>query len=215
METECVIVGGGIGGAVLALALGQRGHQIVLLERDAAPQAIGRPEVLAQSTMQIFQQLGVGERTLQEAAVPLDRLELWHAERGQLFTLSQNEFRLAGAQPYSTDPGRIRQLLLEQVAVMSSVKVMRGVEANELIREGLRIAGVQAVSEAGPLAVRAPLVIGDDGGRSRIRDGLAIPLATQDFPVDFLVAAGPGMPWQSGMVGQAWIAPDRGPCRAR
>jgi 2-polyprenyl-6-methoxyphenol hydroxylase-like FAD-dependent oxidoreductase len=208
MEAECVIVGGGIGGAVLALALGQRGHQIALLERDAAPQAIGRPEVLAQSTIQVFRQLGVDERSLQEAAVPLDRLELWHAERGQLFTLSQDEFRLAGAQPYSTDPGSTRQLLLERLATTSSVKVMRGVEVQELIREGLRIAGVQAVSEAGPLVVRAPLVIGDDGGRSRIRDGLGIPLATQDFPVDFLATAGPGMPWQSGTVGQAWIAPE-------
>ena len=35
-DAECVIVGGGIGGAVLALTLGQAGRRVLILERDAA-----------------------------------------------------------------------------------------------------------------------------------------------------------------------------------
>ncbi len=203
-----MIVGGGIGGAVLALVLGQRGHRVMLLERDLNPHAIGRPEILAQATMDVFDQLGVGERIKQEAALPLRGLELWRAGGQRLLALTADEFRSVGAQPYSTDPARTRQILLEEAEALPSVQLKRGVEVDELLQEGQRVVGVRAHSSGEHFSISACLVIGDDGGRSRVRECLGIPLKTATFPLDFLCAAGPMLPGQSEGVGQAWIQPD-------
>ena len=47
MDTsDVVIVGAGIGGAVLALALGSRGWKVKLLEREIRPPRMVRPEIL-------------------------------------------------------------------------------------------------------------------------------------------------------------------------
>ncbi len=206
-EADCVIVGGGIGGAVLALALGRRGHRVALLERDTTAPAIGRPEILAQSTLDAFQQLGVGARMRQEAVVPLHALQLWRAGDGRLLTLSADDFRQAGAQPYSTNPLLTRRILLEAAATLGSVQIQRGVEVQALLREGGAVVGVRARRGAESITWKALLVVGDDGGQSRIRQSLGIPLATRDLPVDFLSAAGPVLPGQTDGVGEAWLNP--------
>ncbi len=207
LKADCVIVGGGIGGAVLALLLGQRGHQVILLERELTPPRIGRPEVLARSTIALFERLGAGTRILQEAALPLHGLEVYRAGGRRLLMLSQDDFDRAGAQPYSTDPIRTRELLLEQAQTIASVEVRRGVEVQELLREDSRVIGVRARRGDESFTVQARLVIGDDGGHSRIRSGLGIPLTLRAFPLDFVCAAGPRLPGGSAFVGQAWIDP--------
>ena len=202
---DCVIVGGGIGGAVLALALGRLGHRVVVLEREPAPPPTVRPEILATATIDVFHQLGVGDRIRAEAALPLRGLELRQAGDGRLLGFSQEEFRRAGVQPHSTDPGLTRRVLLEEAA--GCVEVRRGIEVREVVREGGRVVGVRGVRDGQPVEVRARLVIGDDGGRSRIREGLGIPLAVTEFPIDFLGAAGSAGGWAEAAVGQAWLNP--------
>ena len=205
-SADCVIVGGGIGGAVLALLLGRQGRHVVLLERELQPPAIGRPEVLARSTVEVFHRLGVGTRILQEAAIPLQGLELWQAGGTRILRLSREDFDRAGAQPYSTDPARTRRILLEAAEATQSVEVRRGVEVRELVRDGSSVE-VRAVRGDEPLTWQARLVVGDDGGHSRVRQALNIPLTLHEFPLEFLCAAGPALPGHKDGVGQAWVDP--------
>lgn len=202
---DCVIVGGGIGGAVLALALGQRGYSVVILERGLNPTNFGRPEVLARTTMEAFDRFGAGSRIRQEAAIPLKHLELCQSGRGQLLQLTQEDFQRADAQPYSTDPARTRRMLLEAAAT-SQLDVHRGVEVHALIRHG-GFTEVQARCDGSEQAWRTRLVVGDDGGRSIVRAAVGIPLQTQELPVEFLGAAGPALPGQPADGGQAWFNP--------
>ncbi|MCI0353685.1 MAG: NAD(P)-binding protein, partial [Acidobacteria bacterium] len=46
MDADFVIVGGGIGGTVLAELLGRGGKRVVVLEKSTAPPSWLRPEVL-------------------------------------------------------------------------------------------------------------------------------------------------------------------------
>jgi 2-polyprenyl-6-methoxyphenol hydroxylase-like FAD-dependent oxidoreductase len=207
-SVDCVIVGGGIGGAVLALALGRAGRRVALLERARQPVLAARPEILARSTIETFQRLGVGSRIAQEAALPLQRMELWH-QRRQLITFDAACFQRAGIQPYSTDPGKTREILWEAAASAGPVEAHRGVEVQELLRDGSRVIGVRALHDGTPCAWRAPLVVGDDGGHSRIRAALGIPISLRAFPLEFLAAAGPSLPGHAPGVGQAWIDPGR------
>ena len=204
---DCVIVGGGIGGAVLALALGQRAHRVVVLERETHPPAIGRPEILARSTMDAFHRLGVGARLVEETAIPLRRLELWRSGGGRILQLNEDDFRRVGAQPYSTDPVKTRRILLEAAAATRNVEVHRGVDVQALLRDGSSVIGVQGRRGEEPVAWRGRLVVGDDGGHSRIRAALGISLELSELPLEFLAAAGPALPEAEDRVGQAWIQP--------
>ena len=55
MRLDVVIVGAGIGGAVLALDLGRRGWRVALVERENAPPRIARPEVLWGATLRALE----------------------------------------------------------------------------------------------------------------------------------------------------------------
>ncbi len=206
-QADCIIAGGGIGGALLALILGRAGKQIVLLERDIAPFSAGRPEVLASSTIETLCRYGIEEKILQTAALPLDGLELYEAGGKPLLHFSAGDFKAEGFRPYSTDPARTRQMLLEAAIATRSVEVLRGVEVKELLFEKNFVRGVRAQQAGAMKEWRAPLVIGDDGGHSRIREGLGISLKTREFPLEFLGAAGPRFAGMKEKTGQAWMRP--------
>lgn len=206
-SADCVIVGGGIGGAVLALALGRRGHRVVVLERELHPPFAARPEVLARSTIEAFRRLGLSAALLREAALPLRRLELWRSGGGRMLELTEDDFRRVGAQPYSTDPAKTRHILLEAAVSTQNVELHRGVEVRTLAREGPHHITVHGQRDQEPVAWRGRLVVGDDGTRSRIRVALGIPLELSEFALDFLAAAGPALPDAAEDVGQAWADP--------
>lgn len=208
-EADCVIVGGGIGGGVLALLLARQGHRIAILEKERQPPRIARPEVLAGSTVQVFERLGLGPRMREEAMRPLDGLKLWHGQRRPLLQFTREDFARAGVQPHSTDPGRTRQLLLEAASATSAVEVHRGVEVTAFLRERGRLSGVRAVDGERRLEWRTRLIVGDDGGRSRVREAMGIPLRVQPFPLEFLTASGPALPGIAAGTGEAWVEPRR------
>lgn len=205
-DAECVVVGGGIGGAVLALALGRAGRQVLLLERALAPPTITRPEILAGATMDLFERYGVGEQIRREAAIPLDGFELFEAgSRKRLFTVTRDVLQRAGARPHSTDPASTRCIVLDAAERTGSVRIQRGVEIEGLVREGSRVVGVRGRTAQGPMTYHAPLTVGDDGTHSRIRSSMGVSITLQDFPFDFLGAIMPRPPDQSARTGQAWL----------
>lgn len=206
-RADCVIVGGGIGGAVLALLLGQAGRHVVILEKEPKPQAAGRPEVLACSTLETFRELGLAERIQKEAVVALEGLELYQVKGKLLLRFSAEDFERNQTRPYSTNPSLTRQILLEAAQATHTVEVRRGVEVKELLREGEKIRGVRVAAGGDTLVWRSPLVVGDDGSHSRVREAMGVHLKPRDFPLEFLVAAGPELPGGKPDVGQVWIEP--------
>jgi 2-polyprenyl-6-methoxyphenol hydroxylase-like FAD-dependent oxidoreductase len=59
---DVVIVGAGIGGAALALALGRSGRRVALVEREATPPRRVRPEILWGATLDALAKLRVADR---------------------------------------------------------------------------------------------------------------------------------------------------------
>ncbi len=204
--SDCIIVGGGIGGAVLALSLARRKHAVTILEKETALPQIARPEILAQSTLAVFDELGAGARIRREAALPLEGLRLWQKGERLLLAVSREEFNEAGVLPHSTDPVRTRQILLEEAAKTGLVDVRRGVEVTGLIRQEGAIAGVQAREQSGESVFHSRLIVGDDGGHSRIRQALGIALPISPLAVDFL-AIKTAVVGDKEKAGQAWLNP--------
>ena len=64
-ETTCCIVGGGPGGAMLALLLARQGIPVVLLESHADFERDFRGDTLHASVLKLLDDLGLAERLLQ------------------------------------------------------------------------------------------------------------------------------------------------------
>jgi 2-polyprenyl-6-methoxyphenol hydroxylase-like FAD-dependent oxidoreductase len=103
--------------------------------------------------------------------------------------MSAAEFDRAEVEPYSTDPGATRALLVNAALATGNVHISRRAEVRRLLRKGERVCGVCGVQSGHAFESRGRLVVGDDGGHSVVRQGLGIPLETRLFVFDFVAAA--------------------------
>ena len=185
MRFDVVIVGAGIGGAVLALGLGRRGWRVALLEREAAPPRIARPEILWGPTLRALEPCGVAAALRDTASVRLEAIELGGATPWLRITAA--DFAAAGVEACSTNPSLTRALLVEAALATGHVEVQRGVAVEGLLRDG-RVTGVHGRRGEARVELEAPLVVGDDGGHSVVRAQLGLPIVLDDFPFDFVTA---------------------------
>jgi 2-polyprenyl-6-methoxyphenol hydroxylase-like FAD-dependent oxidoreductase len=183
-RANVVIVGAGIGGAVLALELGSRGHRVVMLEREPAPRRIVRPEVLWGATLAALDRFGLGERIRDEASVRMNAIDL-----GGLMIMRPKDFSSAAAEAFSTDPLVTRQLIIAAAQATGNVDIERGIEVTSLLRDGPLTRGVGGVRGNEHLEYSADLIVGDDGVHSFVRKSLGIAIDLRVFPIDFITAA--------------------------
>jgi 2-polyprenyl-6-methoxyphenol hydroxylase-like FAD-dependent oxidoreductase len=203
MGPDVVVVGAGIGGAVLALGLGRRGWRVTLLEREAAPRIIARPEILWGPTLRALEPLGVAGPLRDTAGVLLEAIEL--GGQAPWLRIGPGDFAAAGVEALSTNPARTRALLVQAALATGHVEVRHGVVVDGLLRDG-RVRGVRGRHGATPVEVEARLVVGDDGGASVVRGQLGLALELAAFPVDFVTARIPRWPLPPRRV-RAWLRP--------
>ena len=70
---DIVVVGAGGGGAVLGLALAQRGIPVLVLERQAGAPSAVRGETIQPNGQQILDRLGILKDLSSDAVLPLQR----------------------------------------------------------------------------------------------------------------------------------------------
>lgn len=202
MESDVLVSGGGIGGAVLAGILGRAGKKVVVVEKNAAAASFVRPEILWPASVSILRSLVPEDRLRSDAILPLRGLILHDGPR-PLVTITTQHFQASGVQPCSTDPNRTSEHLLAQ----GEFELRRGTEVIDVLRDGARIRGVRGrdVASGREIELVAQLVIGDDGAHSKVREACGIELETKLFPVDFLCF---GFEWPAALpesVGHAWL----------
>src|SRR5215471_435365 len=111
MTTDFLIVGGGIGGLVLAELLGRGGKRVVVLERSTGPPPWGRPEVLWPATFELLCQLTPKAQWEQQSVLPLAGIELFDGEQFR-WAVSPQILAKAKVQPWSTNPNQTREQLM-------------------------------------------------------------------------------------------------------
>jgi 2-polyprenyl-6-methoxyphenol hydroxylase-like FAD-dependent oxidoreductase len=179
-----VVVGGGIGGAVCALALSRSDWRVTVVERQTRSIRVSRPEGLWNRTLDALDRLEIGSLIRSQAAVPIRGVESRLGGR-LLATISEGDFAAAGAAMYSTDPGDVRRMILDAAVATGKATVLRGAEVTELLRDGDRVVGVRARHGTVPAEHRG-LVVGDDGAHSVVRGGLGIPISLRTFPLELV-----------------------------
>jgi 2-polyprenyl-6-methoxyphenol hydroxylase-like FAD-dependent oxidoreductase len=189
VETEVLIVGGGIGGAVLAELLTRAGKKVVVIERSLGPPPFLRPELLWPSAVRTLFSLRDRADWERDSFRPVGGIILDRGGRLQ-DVITANHLRAADIQPYFENPNQTRESLLAHC----QAEVRRGIEVVEIMRDGGAVRGVQARVRATGESVSfsAGLTVGDDGTDSLVRTQCGIEISLRPFPVDFFVS---GLPW--------------------
>jgi 2-polyprenyl-6-methoxyphenol hydroxylase-like FAD-dependent oxidoreductase len=207
MGIDFLIVGAGIGGAVLANLLSRAGKEVLVLERESAAVVRVRPEVLWPATVHFLESILPVKLLHERALLPLQQLDV-HYQGSQFTSFARETLVRAGVQPWSSDGDQTRALLLQQAAC----SVERGVEVLGLLHENGRVVGVRARPTGGGAEreILARWTVGDDGGHSAVRQGCGISMATHAVPLDLLSF---GFTWPSFLepaTAQIWINRKRG-----
>jgi 2-polyprenyl-6-methoxyphenol hydroxylase-like FAD-dependent oxidoreductase len=183
---DIVIVGAGIGGAVLALDLGRRGWRVALVERESAPPRLARPEVLWGATLRALEPYGVADAIRQTASVQVEEVEI--GGENPWLRITRDDFAAAGAEGFSTNPSMTRAIIADAAIATGNVDVHRGVAVEDLVYSDGRVTGVHGKHGDATLELEARLVVGDDGGSSVVRTRLGIPITLDTIPIDLVTA---------------------------
>ncbi len=215
-HTDVVIVGAGGGGAVLGLALAQKGVSVVVLEQAPGPPTGLRGEILQPNGQQVLDRLGILGKLPADAVRPVRHFHFCRAggaEAGhmgtRLVTASSKRVGditpgMSGSNrlctvdygmlppPYNraivTLPNAAHHVILKALDDQAPGALRYGAEFKKVLREGNRVVGVEAAQAGRQMTISAKVVVGADGALSKVRDALRIPTRLHRYPEAYLIA---------------------------
>ena len=164
-----VVVGGGIGGVAMALALGRQGHRVQLLEQADQIGAIGYGVQMGPNVMPMLDELGVGAEVRAAAYFPKD-IMLYDYLTGQTLShipLQTTEF----AERYQSQPYiaihrvDMHELLLKACEKYPHISLNQSTTVTGYTQTG----DVVSLHTAQGDTLQAAAVVACDGLRSRVR----------------------------------------------
>lgn len=165
-EYDAVVVGAGIAGCTAATFLARRGARVAVVERkpDPADHKVVCSHYIHSSALPTIERLGIAE-AMYAAGAARSRPQIW-TRWGWIRPAVARK----GLPPYGVNLRRVKlDPLLRDTAAAAGADMLFGRRVDALVREGGRVAGVEAVARDGDrLTLRAPLVVGADGRDSRV-----------------------------------------------
>jgi geranylgeranyl reductase family protein len=169
-EAEVAVVGGGPGGATVALLLRRLGRHVVLFDEARFPRDKICGEALSPGAWRLLQAIGAADEIAAAGAYPVAGMRLT-APDGRSFAGRYDGGRTTG---YAIRRERLDAILLR-----------RAREAGVTVQEGARVTGLRRSAQGATCGVdvqqggrvrplRARLVIGADGRRSRVARSLGL-----------------------------------------
>jgi len=162
---DVIVIGGGPAGAATAAHLAKAGHEVLLMDREVFPRDKPCGEFYSPPVRGLLSELGVYDEVLNAGAHSVPGAMVY-TQNGQAFGSPLTNV----AHPWASKGGfslerRVLDNLLWKNAAQSGADTRQGVALRGLLRnEAGHICGVR--TDAGEF--RAPLVVGADGGRSRV-----------------------------------------------
>jgi 2-polyprenyl-6-methoxyphenol hydroxylase-like FAD-dependent oxidoreductase len=192
MRTDVLIVGAGPVGLTLALDLGRRGVNCLLIEQKAAPEFLPKMERCNARTMEIFRRMGVADRIRAAglaADVPMDVFIVLAMNEPALLHLPYPSVDKARAQIAARNDGTMARepyqlvsqytlepLLKREAERQRSVRVTWGCRFEALSQRADGVSAIARGSDGEAVAIDAKYVVGCDGGASLVRKQLGIKL---------------------------------------
>ncbi|MEE9597980.1 MAG: 2-octaprenyl-6-methoxyphenyl hydroxylase [Acidiferrobacterales bacterium] len=171
-DYDIVIVGGGLVGMSLASALGRSGFRIAVVEAKewqspVAPNQEGRTLALAYGSRRIFEGMGLWSQIVAQGVTPIKRIHI--SDRGR-FGITRLDATDAGidALGYVVQTTALAAVLYHAVQDHESIDLISPAAMKDLVFsiDSVSITVQHANRER---KVSARLLVGADGGRSRVR----------------------------------------------
>ncbi|MBA7711834.1 6-methylpretetramide 4-monooxygenase [subsurface metagenome] len=184
-EYDVAVLGGGPAGMMLGYLLGRAGVDVVVLEKHADFFRDFRGDTVHPSTLQVMDELGLIDGFLKLPHQRLQKMQgLFAGTPVQIADLSRLpvKYNFIAFMPQWD----FLNFLREAGKRFPSLQVMMSTEAEDLIRDGARIAGVRAKTPQGMVDISADLTIACDGRHSTVRERAGLKVEEIGAPMDVL-----------------------------
>ncbi|ALA58808.1 FAD-dependent oxidoreductase [Nitrospira moscoviensis] len=187
-ETDIAIVGAGGGGAVLALALAQKGIRTIVLEQASGPPHGLRGEILQPNGQQVLDRLGLLNKLPPESTRIVRTFHFCRAGGERLCTVDYGDLPPPYNRAVVTLPNVAHHAILDALQTEPSVSLRYGTSFTGLLRDGAQVIGLTATRGHDTVTVKSKVVVGADGAFSKVREALAIPADLHLYPQGYLIA---------------------------
>src|SRR2546426_4448629 len=199
-QTSCCIVGGGPGGAMLALFLARRGVPVTLLEMHKDFDREFRGDTIHPSVMEILDQIGLADK-LHE--IPHTKVT------GPTIQFADGPFRpfdlgrLKTRFPYIllVPQARFLEFITGEAARYPQFKLVMRAQVQQMVEEDGVVRGVRYLATDGMHEIRASLTVGADGRFSLLRRLAGFEPIKTSPPMDILWFRLPKLPGEPEITG--------------
>ena len=187
-STQVIISGGGPVGMALAIELGQRGIEVLVLEKYPSIQMVPKGQNLSPRTMEHFQVWGAEAELRGARTVPLEFGIGGLTAYGTLLGEYHYDWlkRELVRPYYAADNERLPQYATETVlrhraSQISSITLITGVEVTGAEQDGTGVTVSARKRDDGEVfQTRGVYAVGCDGGRSTLRESAELPQTVRD-----------------------------------
>ena len=192
MDAQVLIVGAGPTGLTLAIDLGLRGVRAIVIEQKDAPQFLPKMERCNARTMEIYRRMGIAEQVRAAglpAHCPMDIFVVLSLVEPPLVhhvhpSVAEAKAQIARSQdggqplePYQLISQYTLEPLLKGIAeTLPTITLRYGCELVSFEQDENCVTAQVKRSDGSSIALRAPYMVGCDGGGSLVRRQLGIKL---------------------------------------
>ena len=181
-----IVAGGGLVGATLALALGEMGLRVAVVERSSAPAAAPGPaygprvSAFTVASERILRVLGAWPVLPADRIGPMREMHVWERTGEVHFDSAEIGEPVLG---HIIENAVVQWAVEQRIEALPNVEWHRGAELT-----GLTLDGGEAVAMFADRRLRAPLVAGADGAGSRVRELAGIDFTEGDYRQEAVLA---------------------------
>lgn len=209
MKFDVVVVGAGGGGAILGLALAQKGVPVLVLERQPGPPTALRGETIQPNGQRILEQLGVLPALTPETVQAVQRFHFVGIGGERLCTVDYGILPAPHNRALVALSSAVQHLILDRLAAQKSAQLWYGAEFQGIIQRDGKVGGVvvRRAGEEASTEIEAKLVVGADGAGSLVRRALGIKADVHRYRQGYLIMP---LPRPERMQGEARYYVGRG-----